>query len=327
MDYLLFIWFLWTWTWTVIYLTQRGMSQGVPHESGPKPVIVVISSFRSGSSFTGEIFRFPGSIYYFEPFHLFGIVTRTPREGYAMDLFEGLINCDFNYLFNDVHWYDVRFVIKPGVPWMEIMGQRLPAYNKRVPTKLWKEKAETLSNFCKDSTGIVVKTVRLRMDTMAKLFEEGEEKRRKNIHILFNVRDPRAVINSRKKFKWCTERNKCIRSDELCKDVMNDYKVYLEMKSKYPDNFHVQRFEDLIENPDEHSAKLLYAMGLNHTQRVAEFIQSHTSKNAHPVHAYDTHRYSKAIQDRWTWEMNIDRIREVEKDCQQVFKTFNYEVL
>lgn len=334
---------LWTWTLLIGMIVSTSIEDvskstkelstiieevSTPKELINKPVIIVISTFRSGSSFTGEIFRFPGSIYFFEPFHFFGIVTRTPKEGYAMDMFESLISCDFNYLFNQLYWFDVRFVVKLAPKkWKDILGKNLSFYNGKIPRKVWKENWRKLTNYCLNSTGIVMKTVRLRMDTMAKLYEELDPDRKKNVHVLFNVRDPRSVINSRRKFKWCNQKNKCIRSDTLCQDVVSDYETYQNMKSKYPNNFHFQKFEDLIDDPNSYSSKLVYSMGLNHTKKLAEFIHSHTSKDAKPAHAYDTHRYSKAIQNRWTWEMNIDWIRRIENDCKKMFDLFGYEIL
>ena len=47
---------------------------------------------------------------------------------------------------------------------------------------------------------------------------------KEDIKIVYLVRDPRAVINSRKNYEWCMTSENCMNPRNLCKDMVDDFK-------------------------------------------------------------------------------------------------------
>ena len=60
--------------------------------------ILVVSSWRSGSTFLGDLLNaFPGTFYYFEPLHFFFTAKDEPTRGEKeqLELLRSLYNCSF----------------------------------------------------------------------------------------------------------------------------------------------------------------------------------------------------------------------------------------
>lgn len=51
------------------------------------------------------------------------------------------------------------------------------------------------------------------------------------------VRDPRGLMQSRKKPKWCQNSFDCSNTALLCNDMVSDYNIAVELKEKYPRTF------------------------------------------------------------------------------------------
>ena len=47
---------------------------------------------------------------------------------------------------------------------------------------------------------------------------------KEDIKIVYLVRDPRAVMNSRKNYEWCMTSENCMNPRNLCKDMVDDFK-------------------------------------------------------------------------------------------------------
>ncbi len=51
--------------------------------------------------------------------------------------------------------------------------------------------------------------------------------------VIYLVRDPRGVLESRWRMPWCTS-NDCIRPEVFCSDLIEDWKAAQEMLSQFP---------------------------------------------------------------------------------------------
>ena len=64
----------------------------------------------------------------------------------------------------------------------------------------------------------MTKIDRINLKYVSPLLEEDLKSK-----IFYLVRDPRAVIHSRKDFPWCVASPECIDSKYLCRDMVQDY--------------------------------------------------------------------------------------------------------
>ena len=67
----------------------------------------------------------------------------------------------------------------------------------------------------------VTKVDRINLKFVSELLEDEEIGF--NTKIFYLVRDPRAVIHSRKNFPWCVKTPECIDAKYLCRDMVQDY--------------------------------------------------------------------------------------------------------
>ena len=88
-----------------------------------------------------------------------------------------------------------------------------------------------------------MKLVRLRVGLTEELLKDYKL----DVKVLLLVRDPRAVLESRKHkqdfFPNCSD---CHDPAVLCGDMLEDYVAINTLATKYPDRFKAIRFEDLV---------------------------------------------------------------------------------
>lgn len=170
--------------------TARKLTDLTP-ETGGQPIInVVLTTFRSGSTFLGEMFNyFPASYFHYEPLTHFSINRiRDEETGRAAvaDLLK-MFNCNFTNLH--------EFMIN-AVP------QKYPvSYNINVWRRLCDLHKYTpifLSKACGIFPVQLAKITRLSLKYGRYLLEEKNT----NLRLLFLIRDPRGVLHSRWQHEW-----------------------------------------------------------------------------------------------------------------------------
>ena len=72
------------------------------------------------------------------------------------------------------------------------------------------------------------------------------------------MRDPRAVLNSRKFRDWCVSTPQCIEPHYLCQDNVKDFQAASTLEKIYPQNFKSIRYEELVINMTKAVTDLLY---------------------------------------------------------------------
>lgn len=315
----------------------------VPIGQSKVPKLIVIGQYRSGSTFTGELMSsFPGSFYSFEPFHFY-TTNQVPNNQTGIDLLNGFINCNFVQLIRGHKWPYTSL-------YWSLQKHIVPVVGKWTVRKMRNHDAKVEKNYdpddndvqikkaikpglkmeqvCRQSNGIIVKSIRIRMELMETYFERVNDS---SVHILFLVRDPRGTINSRMSFKEpCRYRKDCINPVKTCHELVDDYLILKRLKMTYPNNFHVIKFEDLINDPVTMSRDLYHRIGFKITDQLDEFIKNHTTvskktKNLAKGHPYSTVRDSKLIGDKWKTHLDEGTVRKIEQDCSVFFDLFNYE--
>ena len=79
------------------------------------------------------------------------------------------------------------------------------------------------------------------------------------------------------------------------------FELIERLKIQYPDTYYMLKFEDLVANVKEETAKLFRFLGLSVTVPVKEFLNTHTRFNGTPI-VYDpfsTIRQSKSLASEW----------------------------
>ncbi|XP_057341549.1 carbohydrate sulfotransferase 1-like isoform X2 [Microplitis mediator] len=163
-----------------------------------------------------------------------------------------------------------------------------------------------------------MKFVRLSLESAQLLLEDEHLGAR----MILLVRDPRGIMQSRRRLEWCQNSTDCSDPQVLCNDMVSDHKVAIELKKKYLHTFKVVRFEDLSLDPQHKAKEIFEFYGLNFHSNVEEFLETHTKNNS--GNSYSSFRDSKRAPVHWRNEMNFTEVEEIQRVCSTAMKLWGY---
>lgn len=299
-----------------------------PETNGNPFRSVIVTTWRSGSTFLGEILNtMPGNFYHFEPLVNYGITVlrRPPHDEAAIYQVKQLLNCNYTNLNEYVRFgakhkfvynYNIRLwkycYLHPGHP--NRTEIRVQADDPRYCSN-----ASFLSSFCKLFPLQSMKILRLRLALTEPLLEDPNL----NVRILFLVRDPRALMLSRKHCTWCRGNLDCEHAQTVCDDMVLDYHTTKRFQLKYPHRFKVIRYEELSLDPFNVTEEILKFYGLPFDRRVVKYLESHTKQNI--GHMYSTFRDSSSTPFRWLHNLTYTEIDNIQRSCSEAMELWGYK--
>lgn len=286
-------------------------------EKGGTPIRnLVIATWRTGSSFVGDILKsIPGSYYFFEPLLITGLrrfhLTDYPEANeYVVHHLKKLFSCDFsgmNSYLNLGKYKKITFFHNGHL-------------QEHCNSTSYCQDAKFMSRFCKLFPFITMKTVRLGLDVAQSLLND----RKLNIRILLLVRDPRGTMHSRRMQKFCKVGPECDNPRRLCKDLKEDFEIGRELNRKDPQKFKVLRYEDLAIDLFNKTGDIFRFFGLPFHQNVQLFLETHTKfRNGDN---FSTFRNTTSTPFNWMTKMNIENIRNIERVCESALDVWGYKV-
>lgn len=176
-----------------------------------------------------------------------------------------------------------------------------------------------LSKACELFPWSAMKIVRLRLKFLRSVLEDEKL----NIRIVYLVRDPRGVINSRTNtVDWC-KTSDCFDPQYLCSDMDDDLTTALQFHKDFPGKLYVLRYEDMSLNPNNKTRELLDFLGLDFDPKMQEFLTSHTTKNFDQP--WSTTRESKTRVTHWVSKLPAEKLQAVQSACDAVMKRLGYK--
>ncbi|XP_066971281.1 carbohydrate sulfotransferase 1-like [Macrobrachium rosenbergii] len=290
-----------------MYSTQH---EEVP--PGTAPVQVIVSStWRSGSTLLGEILgAHPGAFYHYEPLMPYGLqqIAPGPLQDEVQDLLSGILHCDYHNLEEYLKFAFVNHDMFTRNTRLWSMCSAMPRSKCYNP--------DTLGRLCSLFPIHVMKVVRARLEILAPLLKDPK------VRIVWLVRDPRAVMNSRiSSITWC-ETRACKDPAYLCSDILVDFSTYLVLKEEYPAQVMLLRYEDLAKNPYEKSKEVLKFAGLSFHKRVKDYLDDHlTSDEDEP---WSTRHDPKTRVGRWMKVMKFEDVIKTQYHCKGIMKSLGY---
>ncbi len=266
-----------------------------------KQKVAIHSVPRSGSSWLGSIFdSSPKVIYRYQP--LFSYAHKGQLK------INSTIEVIGNF-FNDLIKTDDDFVLQKNQKEKGVV----PSFNKSNPTH------------------IAYKEVRYHY-ILQNLLEKDS-----NIILVGLIRNPFAVINSwfkaPKEFKkelgwniadeWFNAPKKNMRKPEEFNGY-NKWKevcfLFLKLKKKYPDQFYLINYDDLLSNPISEVKQLFDFCDLDYSEQTDTFIKESTSFQSN-----DPYAVFKQKKDDMGWKKTLPNFIKDEIMADEEFKTLNKE--
>ncbi|XP_046746148.1 carbohydrate sulfotransferase 3-like isoform X2 [Diprion similis] len=282
-------------------------------EQNGRPVrSLIVTTWRSGSTFLGDILNaHPANYYHYEPLLAFDIVQirGPPVAAKALKWVKDLLNCKYQDLDEYVSYGRHRpwaFIHNPYL-WKLCRVHEDVCYNPKFHSSL-----------CRLFPFQSMKLVRLRLRIAQELL--ADEKLA--VRMVLLVRDPRGILQSRKHRNWCPPSPDCSDPALTCADLVSDYKVAVELLKKYPTRFKVIRYEDLSLDPYKHVEELYKFYGLFFHPKARNFLNSHTKANKGGVSS--TFRNSTAAPFHWRTELEFKEVEEIQKSCSIAMEYWGY---
>ncbi|XP_077342900.1 carbohydrate sulfotransferase 6-like [Lithobates pipiens] len=329
---------------------KTSFSTHSPH-SAPKNKsvhLLVLSSWRSGSSFLGQIFNHHNDVFYiFEPGH--PLWFKFQNEGYKLlhfplrDLLQSLFTCDVSPLqqylpgggkrVSELLFYaETRALCTPPTCSAFKLTDgydRLKCKRSCMNTSL-----DQMGETCKTYSHVVMKTVRiLDLSILLPLFRDPAL----DLRILHLVRDPRANAFSRQYFDLRMDDKILLKNEgnknitisrvmkKICKaqvDINRVAKVAEVLQGRYM----AIRHEDLSNEPLKNIKKMYNFAGLHPTKDLEQWVYNITHKEVADKNGIMTFsRDSSKVPYKWRTAMDFHLVEQIQQNCKEAMDLFGYK--
>ena len=147
--------------------------------------------------------------------------------------------------------------------------------------------------------------------------------------VLYYIRDPRGILNSRcKSDKLSDLGNNNIVTDAtlLCRLMHEDYLTWTRLKEQYPDSIEMFKYENFTAQPRQVAEKVYEFINSPLPEELATWLsESMNSKTATSSRYSTSRKNSTATASRWRKELSQKVIAGISSACQHVLFELGYE--
>ncbi|CAL4137336.1 unnamed protein product, partial [Meganyctiphanes norvegica] len=281
--------------------------------STPQLRVIVASTWRSGSTLLGEILEaHPGVFYHYEPLMPYGLQQLGPGmvQDEVTEQLRDILHCDYS---KQDDYLKFAFVNHD----MFMRNTRLWSMCSAMPRSKCYE-AENLGRLCSLFPVHVMKLVRARLSLLTPLLTDPRVK------IIWLVRDPRAIMSSRKSsVSWC-ETQACIDPAYMCSDMMEDYRTFINLNEVNKKQIYLLRYEDFAKRPYDITKEILRFVDLPYHEKIQDYLADHlTSDEDEP---WSTRHDPKSRVNRWMKLMQFKDVIKIQYHCQRPMKALGYRL-
>ena len=311
------------------------VGKNVPVESARQ--ILIATTWRSGSTFLGDLLNhYKGTFYYFEPLHYYSNVQDLSKVQNETSFLKSLFTCKFN---SENIGFLHHVTQGPNKFLFENHNFRLwNSCHNLLPNNLMCFMPDYLNRVCPLFPIKLIKTVRFRVRNVEELLQDSAM----DLKVIVLVRDPRGVYNSRSSGtvkSWCKS-DLCANPEIGCQDLNSDIEAAFDLEARYPGSVRLVRYEDLSMFPENTSMAMLNFLDLPYTQGIADYIETHTSKEKLKVvkntktkkmerrkDTYGTARNSTATAFAWRENLGFQETKKIQEACQEPMEKLGYKLV
>ncbi|XP_052399526.1 carbohydrate sulfotransferase 6 [Carassius gibelio] len=329
--------------------SQNSLSEGKVH-------VLLLSSWRSGSSFLGQVFnQHPDVFYLMEPgWHVWMSVKQTGARSLRMavrDMIRSVFQCDMSVMDAYIPqpcnvsklfmWSHSRALCSPPACFLtardEISNEQECKKNCDTQGLKLAEAA------CRSYSHVVLKEVRFfELESLFPLLRDPTL----NLRIIHLVRDPRAVLRSREKsFKALVQDSAIVLEQanlpeneqpyqvlqEICRSHM---RIYETAMIKPPDflrgRYKMIRYEDLVRNTLAEIEAMYEFVGLDMTETLQEWIYriTHGRGKGKKSDAFKiTSRNAEDVSLAWRTTLSFEKVQHIQDVCKDAMTLLGYKTV
>ncbi|XP_071958332.1 carbohydrate sulfotransferase 1-like [Antedon mediterranea] len=298
--------------------------------------VILLASWRSGSSLTGQFFNQHEQIFYlFEPLKYLG-VQRVNQQKAAMAL-KQMFSCEFDNMHqwaertsaDILHRISSKSLISPTLcPLINTETIGPASDNRWLIKKCPPLDGKQVSDICRSYRHKFIKVIRIANITSLEVLLKDPTQNVKIIHL---VRDPRALYYSR------LDANKNRPPDRSMKlyDIVYTCKStdsIMQMAATSPNwmrgKYHLVRYEDIAMQPLEAAQDMYKFMGVSMTKNVRQWILNNTASN-HVIQStrdrlYGLQKNSTAVAHAWRYRAPLSAVDVVQEACKDMMEKAGY---
>uniref|UniRef100_A0A8C5QLS7 Sulfotransferase n=1 Tax=Leptobrachium leishanense TaxID=445787 RepID=A0A8C5QLS7_9ANUR len=315
--------------------------------------VLILSSWRSGSSFTGQIFsQHPDVFYLMEPaWHVWTTMYQNSAKVLSMsvrDLIRSVFLCDMSvfdaYMPSNktkadlFQWDASRALCSPPACKNFKREDIIPQKSCRI--LCGKYPFDTVQDTCKTYSHVVLKEVRFfDLKTLYPLLSDPSL----NLRILHLVRDPRGVFSSRLKRTELSRDSEIIMGGTQVKqNADREYKVMEEIcrsqaeiyqmatQTPYGDlgrRYLMVRYEDIVNDPIVKAGQMYQFANLDFAPRLKTWIHNITHGKGQGDSFIITSRDAQNVSKAWREDLPFKTIQRVQTICAKAMDVFGYQHL
>ncbi|XP_038142873.1 carbohydrate sulfotransferase 6-like isoform X2 [Cyprinodon tularosa] len=333
---------------------QLGSADSAPPDR--KVHVLLLSSWRSGSSFMGQVFsQHPSVFYLMEPaWHVWSKMnnfgSRTLRMA-VRDQMRSLYQCDFSVMdayMSDKRkasslfmWYQSRALCSPPVCGLTPFGQisNMDQCQKECDGRHF----EMVEKACKIYSHVVLKKTRFfELESLHPLLKDPNL----DLRIIHLIRDPRAVYRSKEEsalaFKIdnaiVLEHKKVPEAEENYQAMQEICQSHIRINQSATQNpppflrgrYKLVRYEDVTSNPLQEIQDIYEFVGLEMTDEMAAWINNMTRakgkvkvQNAFQINSRDAVQVSQA----WRTTLPHNKVKRVQEVCKEAMSLLHYKTV
>ncbi|KAM6223793.1 carbohydrate sulfotransferase 4 [Rhynchocyon petersi] len=326
----------------------------LPLEEEPKPVhVLVLSSWRSGSSFVGQVFgQHPDVFYLMEPaWHVwmsFPESTAVKLHMAVRDLVRSIFQCDMSVFdaymqpgprrqSSLFQWQTSRALCSPPACSIAPEDRILSQDHCRVLCN--QQPFEMVEKACRSHSHVVLKEVRFfNLKSLYPLLRDPSL----NLYIVHLVRDPRAVFSSREHTMWELMTDSRIvlgerwqrvqqadRPYQVMQTICESHREIFEATQHLPkalqQRYLLVRYEDLVQSPQDQTRRMYDFVGLKFLPWLQTWVQNITQGKGMGTHAFHTDsRNALNVSQAWRWILPFQKVTQLQKVCSDAMDLLGY---
>ncbi|KAL4613701.1 carbohydrate sulfotransferase 6-like [Arapaima gigas] len=313
--------------------------------------VLLLSSWRSGSSFLGQVFsQHPNVFYLMEPaWHVWAtmrqpgaIALQTP----VRDLLRNVFHCDMSSLeaytpqkrnvSNLFMWSHSRALCSP--PACPLTPRNALSNERECSKRCDRNGLRGVQEACRSYSHVVLKEVRLlSLEPLYPLLRDPTI----DLHIIHLVRDPRAVAQSRNQAALWLQRDDTLLLEmgnprspdalfrvmqEICRSHVQIHETaVLRPPSFLHGRYRLVRYEDMVRNPVGEVEGLYKFAGLNMTPQMKNWIHevTHGKSNKGPTFKVSS-RDAVTVSEAWRTKLPHSKVRHVQDVCTTAMSLLGY---
>ncbi|XP_032469178.1 carbohydrate sulfotransferase 4 [Phocoena sinus] len=325
----------------------------------PQPAymhVLILSSWRSGSSFVGQLFgQHPDVFYLMEPaWHVWMTFTQSTAQRLHMavrDLIRAVFLCDMSVFdaymkpgprkqSSLFQWEGSRALCSPPACNIFPRDNIIPQAHCRLLCN--QEPFEVVEKACRTYSHVVLKEVRFfKLQVLYPLLRDPSL----NLHIVHLVRDPRAVFHSREHTakelmidshivtgqhlqKLEEEEQPYYTMQVICQSQLEIYKAVQSLPKALRQRYLLVRYEDLVRDPLAQTARMYEYAGLRFLPQLQTWVHNITRGKGMGEHAFHTNaRNALNVSQAWRWSLPYEKVSRLQKVCRNTMNLLGYHLV